>query len=166
MTTEKIKPNDNWFKCSDTNKTEIQAYNRYLDENHKPVKLGGFNIEMGFTIFETWADLHINVYDREDNLKDQIVIKTALDQVIKVNPTKLSFLISDKDKKKFKHSVEMGRFHFYNCKPKTTILKDKLFDESEVKKVKKLINHVDNNSFDENLKQVDLEDLIKEKEGK
>ena len=37
-------------------------------------------------------------------------------------------------KKYYKHSVEMGWFHFYNCKPKTTILKDKLFDESEVKK--------------------------------
>ena len=156
MTTEKIKPNDNWFKCSDTNRTEIQAYNRFLDENHKPVKRGGFNIEMGFTIFETWADLSINIYDREGSLKDQLVIKTALDQVIKIKPSNLSILMSDKDKKNYKHSLEMGRFHFYDFKSKTTLLNNKLWDESEINKFKKDIDD----------KQIDLEELIKEKEGK
>ena len=162
MTTEnnKYEVNENWYKCSDNNKVEIQAYNRYLDEKHNPVKLGGFNIEMGFTIFETWADFHINVYDRDDKLKDQIVIKTTLDQVIKVKPSKLALFIKDKDKKKYKHSVELGRFQFFSFGKGSTLLEEKLFDESEVKKVKKQI--------DEGkavYKQVDLEELIKEKEG-
>ena len=156
MTNEKIKPNENWYKCSDTNKTEIQAFNRYLDENHKPVKLGGFNIEMGFTIFETWADIHINIYDRDGSLKDQIIIKTALDQVIKIKPSRLSIIMNDKVKKNYKHSLEMGRFHFYDFKPKTTILKDKLWDESEINKFKKNIDD----------KQIDLEELINEKKSK
>ena len=161
MTTEnKYEVNENWYKGSDTNKTEIQAFNRYLDENNKPVKLGGFNIVMGFTIFETWADLHIDVYDRDNRLKDQIVIKTALDQVIKVKPSKLSLLMSDKDAKSYKHSVEMGRFHFYDFKPKTTILNNKLWDEKEISNVK---NQIDTGKAV--YKQVDLEDLIKEKKG-
>ena len=159
-TNNKYEVNKNWWKCGDTNKTEIQAYNRYLDENHNPVKLGGFNIEMGFTIFETWADLCINVYDRDNRLKDQIVIKTALDQVIKVKPSKLSLLMSDKDAKNYKHSVEMGRFHFYDFKPKTTILNNKLWDEKEISNVK---NQIDTGKAV--YKQVDLEDLIKEKKG-
>ena len=158
MTTNKV--NENWWKCSDTNKTEIQAYNRYLDENHNPVKLGGFNIEMGFTIFETWADFHINVIDANDKLKDQIVIKTTLDQVIKVQPSKLAFFIKDKDKKKYKHSVELGRFEFFSFRKNTTLLEEKLFDESEVKKVK---NQIDTGKAV--YKQVDLEEIIKEKEG-
>ena len=115
---------------------------------------------MGFTIFETWADLHIDVYDRDNRLKDQIVIKTALDQVIKVKPSKLSLLMSDKDARSYKHSVEMGRFHFYDFKPKTSILKDKLWDEKEISNVK---NQIDTGKAV--YKQVDLEDLIKEKEG-
>ena len=159
-TNNKYKVNENWYKGSDTNKTEIQAFNRYVDENNDPVKVGGFRIEMGFTIFETWADLHINIYDAEDKLKDQVVIKTTLDQVIKVKPSKLSLLMNDKDKKKYKHSVEMGRFEFFNFRKNTTLLEEKLFDESEVKRVKKQI--------DEGkavYKQVDLEELIKEKEG-
>ena len=159
-TNNKYEVNENWYKGSDTNKTEIQAYNRYLDENNKPVKLGGFNIEMGFTIFETWADFHINVYDRDNRLKDQIVIKTTLDQVIKVKPSQLSIIMSDEDKKKYKYAVELGRFEFFNFRKNTTLLEEKLFDESEVKKVKKQI--------DEGkavYKQVDLEELIKEKEG-
>ena len=161
MTTEnKYEVNENWYKCGDTNKTEIQAYNRYLDESNNPVKLGGFNIEMGFTIFDTWADLHINVYDRDNKLKDQVVIKTTLDQVIKVKPSNLALFIKDKDKKKYKHSVEMGRFEFFSFKKNTTLLEEKLFDESEVKKVK---NQIDTGKAV--YKQVDLEDLIKEKEG-
>ena len=166
-TNNKYEVNDNWWKCSDTNKTEIQAYNRYLDENHNPVKLGGFNIEMGFTIFETWADLCINVYDRDNRLKDQIVIKTTLDQVIKVQPSKLALFIKDKDKKKYKHSVELGRFEFFSFRKNTTIMEEKLFDENEVKKAKKLINEgklkVQKAIKEQN--QIDLEDLIKEKEG-
>ena len=166
-TNNKYEVNENWYKGSDTNKTEIQAYNRYLDENHNPVKLGGFNIEMGFTIFETWADLHINVYDRDNRLKDQIVIKTTLDQVIKVQPSKLAFFIKDKDKKKYKHSVELGRFEFFSFRKNTTIMEEKLFDENEVKKAKKLINEgklkVQKAIKEQN--QIDLEDLIKEKKG-
>ena len=158
MTTNKV--NENWWKCSDTNRTTIQAYNRYLDENNNPVKLGGFSLEMGFTIFETWADLCINVYDRDNRLKDQIVIKTALDQVIKVKPSKLALFIKDKDKKKYKHSVELGRFEFFSFRKNTTIMEEKLFDESEVKKVKKQIDEGKTV-----YKQVDLEDLIKEKKG-
>ena len=159
-TNNKYEVNENWYKGSDTNKTEIQAFNRYLDENHKPVKLGGFNIEMGFTIFETWADFHINVYDRDNRLKDQIVIKTTLDQVIKVKPSKLSLLMSDRDAIKYKHAVELGRFEFFSFKKNTTLLEEKLFDESEVKKAKKQINE-----GKAVYKQVDLEELIKEKEG-
>tara|TARA_R100000008_G_scaffold4021_1_gene2645 strand:+ start:962 stop:1462 length:501 start_codon:yes stop_codon:yes gene_type:complete len=165
MTTNKV--NENWWKCSDTNKTEIQAYQRYLDENNDPIKVGGFHIEMGFTIFETWADLHINVYDAEDKLKDQVVIKTTLDQIVKVKPTKRSILISKKEADKYKHSVEMGRFHFYDFLPDTTIMKDKLFDESEVKKAKE---HINNGKLKvvkaiKEQNQIDLEDLIKEKQG-
>ena len=158
MTTNKV--NENWWKCSDTNRTTIQAYNRYLDENNNPVKLGGFSLEMGFTIFETWADLCINVYDRDNRLKDQIVIKTALDQVIKVKPSKLALFIKDKEKKKLKHSIELGRFEFFSFRKNTTIMEEKLFDESEVKKVKKQIDEGKTV-----YKQVDLEDLIKEKKG-
>ena len=165
MTTNKV--NENWWKCSDTNKTEIQAYQRYLDENNNLVKVGGFHIEMGFTIFETWADFHINVYDAEDRLKDQVVIKTTLDQIVKVKPTKQSILISKKEADKYKHSIEMGRFHFYDFKPETTIMKNKLFDESEVKKAKEHINQgklkVVKTIKEQN--QIDLEDLIKEKQG-
>ncbi len=161
MTTEnnKYEVNENWYKCSDNNKVEIQAYNRYLDEKHNPVKLGGFNIEMGFTIFETWADFHINVYDRDDKLKDQIVIKTTLDQVIKVKPTNLAFFISDKDKKKYKHSVEMGRFHFYDFKPNTTILKNKLWDEKEISNVKKQRRRgdFDNNRIEDEMERFRVE---------
>lgn len=165
MTTNKV--NENWWKCSDTNKVEIQAYNRYLDENHNPVKLGGFSLEMGFTIFETWADLCINVYDRDDRLKDQIVIKTTLDQVIKVKPSRLSLFIKDKDKKKYKHSVELGRFEFFSLRKNTTLLEEKLFDESEVKKAKTLINEgklkVEKVIKEQN--QIDLEEIIKQKKG-
>ena len=166
-TNNKYEVNDNWWKCSDTNKVEIQAFNRYLDENNNPVKVGGFSLEMGFTIFETWADLCINVYDRDNRLKDQIVIKTTLDQVIKVQPSKLAFFIKDKDKKKYKHSVELGRFEFFSFRKNTTIMEEKLFDENEVKKAKKLINEgklkVQKAIKEQN--QIDLEDLIKEKEG-
>ena len=166
-TNNKYEVNENWYKGSDTNKTEIQAYNRYLDENNNPVKLSGFNIEMGFTIFETWADFHINVIDANDKLKDQIVIKTTLDQVIKVQPSKLALFIKDKDKKKYKHSVELGRFEFFSFRKNTTIMEEKLFDENEVKKAKKLINEgklkVQKAIKEQN--QIDLEDLIKEKKG-
>ena len=158
MTTNKV--NENWWKCSDTNRTTIQAYNRYLDENNNPVKLGGFSLEMGFTIFETWADLHINVYDRDNKLKDEIVIKTTLDQIIKVKPSQPSIILSDKEKKKLKHSIELGRFEFFSFRKNTTIMEEKLFDESEVKKVKKQIDEGKTV-----YKQVDLEDLIKEKKG-
>ena len=165
MTTNKVI--ENWWKCSDTNKVEIQAFNRYLDENNNPVKVGGFSLEMGFTIFETWADFHINVIDANDKLKDQIVIKTTLDQIIKVKPTKPSIIMNDKDKKKLKHSIELGRFEFFSFKKNTTIMEEKLFDESEVKKAKKLINEgklkVQKAIKEQN--QIDLEDLIKEKEG-
>ena len=42
MTTEnKYEVNENWYKGSDTNKTEIQAYNRYIDENNNPVNWVG-----------------------------------------------------------------------------------------------------------------------------
>jgi hypothetical protein len=165
MTTNKV--NENWWKCSDTNKTEIQAFTRYLDENNNPVKVGGFSLEMGFTIFETWADFHINVIDANDKLKDQIIIKTTLDQVIKVKPSKLSIILSDKEKKKLKHSVELGRFEFFSFRKNTTIMEEKLFDESEVKKAKEHINQgklkVVKAIKEQN--QIDLEDLIKEKEG-
>ena len=160
MTTEKIKPNNNWYKCGDTNSITIQDYNRYLDQNNKPIKNGNFDISMSWTIFDHWAELNIFVFDKDTKNTNEVIIKTTLDQIVNIEPTRLAFYIKDKDKKNYKHSVNMGRFHFYDDKD------NKLFDESEVKKVKKLINHFDNNSFDENLKQVDLEDLIKEKEGK
>tara|TARA_R100001015_G_C4611746_1_gene167176 strand:+ start:297 stop:779 length:483 start_codon:yes stop_codon:yes gene_type:complete len=160
MTTEKIKPNNNWYKCGETNTTSIQAYNRYLDQNNNPIKDGNFTIDMGWTVFDHWGELKIDIFDQDTNNSHQVTIKTTLDQVVNIKPTKLAFYIKDKDKKNYKHSVNMGRFHFYDDK------KNKLFDESEVKKVKKLINHYDSNSFDENLKQVDIEELIKEKEGK
>ena len=115
---------------------------------------------MSWTIFDHWAELNIFVFDKDTKNTNEVKIKTTLDQVVNIKPTKLAFYIKDKDKKNYKHSVNMGRFHFYDDKD------NKLFDESEVKKVKKLINHFDNNSFDENLKQVDLEELIKEKKGK
>jgi len=159
MTTEKIKPNDNWYKCGDINQTTIQAYNRYLDQNNNPIKDGNFDISMGWTIFDSWAELKIYVFDEDTKNTNEISIKTTLDQIVKVNPTKLAFYIKKEDQKNYDHSVNMGRFNFFDDK------KNKLFDEKEVKKVKKLINHFDNNSFDENLKQADLEDLIKEKKG-
>ena len=149
MTTEKIKPNNNWFKCGDTNSTSIQAYKRYLDENNKPVKNGNFDINMRWTIFESWAELLIDVFDQDNNSSNQINIKCTLDQVINIKPTKLAFYIKEKDKKKYDYAVNMGRFHFYNDK------KDKLWDEGEIKKFKKDIDD----------KQIDLEDLIKEKKG-
>ena len=153
MTTTKIKPkNDNWYKCGDTNQTTIQAYNRYLDQNNKPVKDGNFNISMCWVVFDHWAELNIFVYDQDTKNTNEVKIKTTLDQIVNIKPTRLAFYI--KDKKNYKHSIEMGRFNFFDDK------ENKLFDESEVKKVKK------NNSFDENLKQADLEELIKEKEGK
>tara|TARA_Y100000593_G_scaffold36906_1_gene71656 strand:+ start:127 stop:627 length:501 start_codon:yes stop_codon:yes gene_type:complete len=165
MTTNKV--NENWWKCSDTNKVEIQAFTRYLDENHNPVKVGGFTIEMGFTIYETWADFHINVIDANDKLKDQIVIKTTLDQIIKVKPSKPSIIMSDKDKKKLKHSIELGRFEFFSFRKNTTIMEEKLFDESEVKKAKEHINQgklkVVKAIKEQN--QIDLEELINEKKG-
>ena len=160
MTTQKIQPNSNWYKCSDTTRTEIRAFKSYLDESNHSVKLGGYNIEMMSTVMDDWVDFYIDIIDETNRVINQIVIKTTLDQIIKIKPTKLAFYIKEKEKKNYNHAVNMGRFHFYDDK------QDKLFDESEVKKVKKLINNFDNNSFEENLKQIDLEDLIKEKKGK
>jgi len=56
----------------------------------------------------------------------------------------------------------MGRFEFFSFKKNTTLLEEKLFDESEVKKAKKLINE---GKLKVEQNQIDLEDLIKEKEG-
>tara|TARA_R100001443_G_scaffold101176_1_gene108980 strand:+ start:657 stop:1139 length:483 start_codon:yes stop_codon:yes gene_type:complete len=160
MTTEKTKPNDNWYKCGDTNSIVIQAYNRYLDQNNNPIKDGNFTIDMSWTVFDSWGELKIFVFDKDTKNTNEVLIRTTLDQVVNIKPTTLAFYIKKEDQKNYKHSVEMGRFNFLDDK------KNKLFDEREVKKVRKLINHFDNNSFDENLKQVDLEELIKEKKGK
>ena len=149
MTTTKIKPkNDNWYKCGDTSQTTIQAFNRYLDQNNKPVKDGNFRIDMCWTVFDAWAELKIFVFDKDTKNTNEVIIKTTLDQIVNIKPTRLAFYI--KDKKNYKYSVEMGRFNFFDEK------ENKLFDESEIKKVKKVIDN----------KQIDLEELIKEKEGK
>ena len=139
MTTEKIQPKENWYKCSDTSRTEIRAFKSYLDENNKPVKIGGYDIEMGFCVHDSWCDLYIDVSDENNKVVHQVVIKTTLDQIIKLKPTRLAFYIKEEDKKKYNHSVKMGRF--------------RIFDNKK------------NNSLEENLRQVDLEELIKEKEG-
>ena len=149
MTTEKIKPNTNWYKCGDTNSTSIQAYKRYLDENNNPVKNGNFDITMRWTVFDAWAELKIDVFDQDSNNINQVTIKTTLDQIVNIKPTTLAFYIKDKDKKNYNHAVNMGRFHFYDDKY------NKLWDEGEIKKFKKDIDD----------KQIDLEDLIKEKKG-
>ena len=112
MTTEKIKPNDNWFKCGDNNKTEIQAFSRYLDENNKPHKIGGFDIDMSWTIFDTWAELKIFVFNASDKITNEINIKTTLDQIVNIKPTTLAFYIKEEDRKNYKHSVELERFKF------------------------------------------------------
>ncbi len=98
---------------------------------------------------DDWVDFYIDIIDETNRVINQIVIKTTLDQIIKIKPTTLAFYIKKKDKKNYNHAVNMGRFHFYDDKY------NKLWDEGEIKKFKKDIDD----------KQIDLEDLIKEKVG-
>ena len=99
MTTQKIQPNANWYKCSDTTRTEIRAFKSYLDESNNSVKLGGYNIEMRSTVMDDWVDFYIDIIDETNRVTNQINIKTTLDQIIKIKPTKLAFYIKEKEKK-------------------------------------------------------------------
>ena len=116
--------------------------------------VGGQSIEMGFTIFENFTTLNIRLYDDNKEVIDTITVYTTPDQVIDCLPTRLASTIGKSSRKNYKHSKELGRFHFFSNN-KYGFKADKLWDNSEITKFKK---GLDNN-------QIDLEELIAERKA-